>query len=89
MDYNIILTIVATTWLFIEIKPIQHFLLMRNWGWLGIVLTCWKCCSLWTGLIVCLVLYIVNGTILNPVNAIMASFIAYILDKIINYYERN
>lgn len=82
MDFNIILTILCCSWLFIEIKPIQHFLLMRNWGYLTTILTCHKCLSLWSGLVVCLVLYI------HPVNAIMASFIASTIDKIINYYER-
>jgi hypothetical protein len=81
MDFNLIIQIVSVCWLWVNITPIQTFILMRNWGYLTTILTCHKCLSLWTGLIVCLVLYIVNGTILNPVNAI--------LDKIINYYERN
>jgi hypothetical protein len=78
MDYNLIIQIVSVCWLWVNITPIQHFLIVRNWGWFGVVLTCWKCLSLWTGLIVCLVLYI------NPINAIVASLISFIIEKIIH-----
>lgn len=78
MDFNLIIQIVSVCWLWINITPIQTFILIRNWGWFGIVLTCWKCLSLWTGLILCLVLYI------NPINAIVASLISFILEKIIH-----
>jgi hypothetical protein len=78
MDFNLIIQIVSVCWLWVNITPIQTFILIRNWGWLGIVLTCWKCLSLWTGLIVCLVLYI------NPINAIVASLISFIIEKIIH-----
>ncbi len=78
MDYNLIIQIVSVCWLWVNITPIQHFLIVRNWGYLTKILTCHKCLSLWTGLIVCLVLWI------NPINAIVASLISYMLEKFSN-----
>lgn len=78
MDFNLIIQIVAVCWLWVSITPIQTFLLIRNWGYLTTILTCWKCSTLWTGLIICLVLWI------NPINAIVASLISYMLEKFSN-----
>lgn len=81
MNYDLIISITSISWLWINITPIQSFLLVRNWGYITTILTCQKCFSLSVGFIICLVFY------QNPINAIVASYLSYIIEKITNHYE--
>jgi hypothetical protein len=79
MDYNSIIIISSITWIFLQINPLQVFLVTRKTNkitkHLIKILTCHKCLTLWFGLVYCLF----ND--INIINAITASFLAYIIDN--------
>lgn len=76
MVYNII-SIISISWLWLEIKPIQYYLITKNW-YIVKLLTCWKCSTLWFGIIYCL---LTNNLTIDP---LIASFIVSQIEKINN-----
>lgn len=87
MVYNII-SIISISWLWLEIKPIQYYLITKNW-YIAELLTCWKCSTLWFGIIYTTYFYLKTYNysvepsfqLLDP---LIASFIVSQLEKINN-----
>lgn len=83
MVYNII-SIISISWLWLEIKPIQYYLITKNW-YIAKLLTCWKCSTLWFGIIYCLLTNNLSvESSFQLLDPLIAAFIVSQLEKINN-----